>query len=413
MKPGQNTFAKGAILSMVLCSSALLAEAASDSKPVVEGNTAFACDLYQKLCVSEGNLFFSPYSISTAMAMTYGGAGGDTARQIAAALHFSVPQEQLHSMFASLESGMKKIQQGGKVQIHVANSLWPQEDYHFHQDYLDLAKKFYGVAITPVNFAKDANGASQAINKWVTEKTQNKINNLIQPDALDRATRLMLVNAIYFKGDWMDQFVPADTRKEIFTLAKGKTVKTMFMNRRGMFSYRADNKMQLLELPYIGQSLSMIILLPRQVEGLDALEKTLASTYLAKLFGGVAQQDVILTLPKFKLTKQFYLNRTLAELGMPDAFDVTKADFAGMDGTRNLYISSVIHKAFVEVDEKGTEAAAVTAVSMNPAISIAPVNPPKPEIFRADHPFIFMIRENKTGSILFMGRVADPTKTGD
>jgi serpin B len=375
---------------------------------VVKGNTDFALDLYRELKDTKGNLFFSPYSISTALAMTYAGARENTARQMADVLHFPSGQNKVHPAFGQLETLLNEIQAQGDIQLNAANSLWPQQGYPFLEEYLDLVKKHYGVVITPLDYQKAAEKARKIINQWVEEKTKDKIKNLIQPGVLDAVTRLVLVNAIYFKGNWASQFDEKRTKDDTFYLLSGKTVQTPLMAREQEFAYGEKGFLQVLELPYVGEILSMIVLLPEEKDGLPQLEKQLTAANLKMWTSGLRKQKVKVFLPKFKMTSQFSLSKTLAAMGMGDAFDPNKANFSGMDGRLNwLYIGAVLHKAFIDVNEEGTEAAAATAVVMK--IRMALQQP----TFRADHPFIFFIRENTTGSILFLGRVMDPGQKGE
>jgi len=368
-------------------------------------NRAFAVDLYQKLRTSsEGNLFLSPYSISTALGMTYGGARGDTEKQMAKVLRFSLDQKQLHPAFARLEATLGEIQKAGKVKLSVANSLWPQKDYKFLDDYIVLIKDNYGTSITPQDYKTAAEPARKTINKWVEGKTQDKIKDLIPSGVLDPMTRLVLVNAIYFKGNWVCQFKADATQKAPFFLPADKSVEVQLMNQKNKFRYAQTDSEQVLELPYAGNQLSMLVLLSKDKAGLAGLEKAITVENIAKWSAALRKQEVIVSLPKFKMTSQFTLNKALVEMGMTDAFS-NKADFSGMDGTKDLFISAAIHEAFVELNEEGTEAAAATAVV---AELKCEVKETPPVIFRADHPFVFLIRENKTGSILFIGRVVDP-----
>jgi serpin B len=378
----------------------------SKSEALVESNTAFALDLYQRLKDTKGNIFFSPYSISTALAMTYAGARENTAKQMADVLHFTLDQNNLHPTFAKLETWLKEIQEKGDVQLNVANSLWPQKGYSFLEEYLTLSEKYYRVTITPLDYRQAVEEARKIINQWVEEKTKDKIKNLIKPGILNPLTRLVLVNAIYFKGNWASQFDEKRTKDDTFYLLSGQRVQVplMAMAQKKEFRYAETESLQVLELPYVGEDLSMIVLLPRKNDGLPELEKHLTPETLMQWTTGLRKQEVQVFLPKFKMTSQFRLDRTLAAMGMRDAFDPSKANFSGMDGRRNwLHIGAVIHKAFVDVNEEGTEAAAATAVAMRITMALQP-----PPLFRADHPFIFLIRDNKTGSILFIGRVLDP-----
>ena len=378
-----------------------------DLKAAVGGNTRFALELYQKLRDREGNLFLSPYSISTALAMTYAGARENTARQMAAALHFSQDTKQLHAAFADLAARLNAVQGKGKVKLHIANSLWPQKGYPILNEYRTLIKKYYGIEITPVDYKIARETARRMINAWVEKKTEGRIRNMIPPGVLDALTSLVLVNAIYFKGNWASQFNKTATQDESFHLSPNESVKVPMMKQERTFRYAEHENLQILELPYTGNDLSMVLLLPKGIDGIPDLEKALTSVNLEKWLNRLHDTKVSVLLPRFKMTSQFRLGETLKSMGMTDALNPNKADFSGMDGNRNwLYIGAVLHKAFVEVNEEGTEAAAATAVAMKRVAM-----PPPPPTFRADHPFLFMIRDNGTGSILFMGRVADPTKS--
>jgi serpin B len=388
------------------CPRLLFASPASaDRDKVVAGDTQFALDLYAQLRSTEGNLFFSPYSISTALAMTCGGARGETAKQMTRVLHFDLPERKLAPAFADMESGLNAVQAAGHVRLAVADSLWPQAGYKFRQSYLDLCGKYYGASIRQVDYVGHREGARQTINRWVEAKTNDKIVDLLQPGMLSPATRLVLVNAIYFKGNWRHLFNAELTRDEPFHVSAGTTVTAPLMRQTREFGYGEFPELQVLELPYVGNEISMVVLLPRTVDGLAQLEQQLTAEKLAEWTEHLGNQPVDVLLPRFKMTSEFSLGDTLAAMGMPDAFVLNKADFSGMDGARNLCISDVIHKAYVDVDEEGTEAAAATAV-----VAVGSAAPPAFPIFRADHPFLILIRDNQTGSVLFLGRVTDPTQ---
>jgi len=351
-------------------------------------------DLYQKLSgENDENLFLSPYSISTALAMVYGGAGGETAEQINNTLHFG-GQGATHPALSHLRATLNGIQKKGYVELSTANSLWPQKDYAIRSDYLAMTSEFYGSTIESVDYKTDAEGARQKINGWVEDQTNDRIKDLIPKGMLDPMTRLVLANAIYFKGNWARQFKAEHTRPTLFKLADGTTTNVPMMSQTADFKLAHTPDFQALELPYEGGDLSMLILLPSESDKLPEfnLER------LAEL--QFNEMEVMVQLPKFKLESSFELGGTLAALGMPLAFS-RQADFSGMAGTKNLYISDVVHKAFVEVNEEGTEAAAATAVGMRTTSM--------PPMFTANHPFLFLIRENSTGTILFIGRVMDPS----
>ncbi|HOS79832.1 MAG TPA: serpin family protein [Anaerolineae bacterium] len=373
----------------------------SSVETVVQGNTQFAFALYQKFRAEKGNLFFSPYSISTALAMTYAGARGNTAVQMAQALHFLLEQEQLHPAFASLEDRLSNIGRKGQIQLKVANALWPQVGYPFLEEFLALTKQYYGVLITAVDYA-DTETARGIINAWVEEKTEKKIQELIPPRILDAWTRLVLVNAVYFKGNWASQFNQGRTSDAPFWVTPDESVQVPMMTQEHEFRYGESDGLQILELPYAGDDLSMVVLLPREIDGLAKLEGSLTVENLGIWTRNLWKAEVRVFLPRFEITFPFRLDDTLKSMGMVDAFG-DNADFSGMDGRKWLYIAAVLHKAFVAVNEEGTEAAAATAVVMK-GRSLTP----PPPVFRADHPFVFLIRENGTGSILFLGRVVNP-----
>ena len=264
-------------------------------------------------------------------------------------------------------------------------------------------KSYYRTRITPVDYKKNPEGARRKINSWVERKTENKIKNILS-NSLDPLTRLILVNAIYFKGDWANPFEISDTTEMPFFLSGNKSIDVSMMNQTNEFNYGENESLQILELPYVGDKLYMLVILPRKTDGLQDLEEIITNATLEEWTGNLSKKRVDVYLPRFKMTSEFDLKKVLIAMGMEDAFDMNKANFAGMDGNPNwLYIGAVLHKAFIDVSEEGTEAAAATAVIM-----MMKSEPLKPIIFRADHPFLFMIRDNSTGSILFMGRVSRP-----
>jgi serine protease inhibitor len=377
---------------------------ATDRTAVAEGNNAFAFALYGQLRNRNGNLFFSPESISTALAMAYAGARGSTASEMAKTLHFTLPQQHLNPAMGALLSDLNAVHDG--YQLTVANSLWAQQGYTFLDNFLQLLKTDYGAGLNQVDFKGATEAARLTINRWVEQKTQDKIKDLLQPGTLAPSTRLVLTNAIYFKGDWQTQFDKAQTRDEDFYPSQAQTKKVAFMHRESSFSYFDGGAFQLLEIPYKSKELSLVVLLPKDRSGLAALEQSLTASNTQQWLSQVVQRDkVIVALPKFKSTQQFELGGTLGAMGMAQAFSGS-ADFSGMTGKRDLAISDVIHKAYIEVNEEGTEAAAATAVGFRALAMRGPVE--QPPVFRADHPFIFLIRDNRSSSILFMGRMADP-----
>ncbi len=392
------------VATLFLSSSFIFAETSSNSQTVVEGNDNFGFELYQNLRGKKGNLFFSPYSISTALAMTYAGARGQTEKEMAQVLHFSLEQNSLHASFSKLQSHLNTIQNKGYVKLSIANSLWAQKGYRFLDTFFDLNKKYYGAGLNFVDFARQTETARKTINIWVENKTEQKIKELIKQGMIDSSTTLVLCNAIYFKGNWVRQFDKAKTRDTDFYISPDKTVKVPMMSQKSEFRFKDFGSFSAIELPYEGNDLSMIIFLPKEVDGLAGLEKNLTydnvKVWINKLIASY-KSEILVNLPEFKTTCELELSKTLSDMGMPHAF--ADADFSGMTGKKELSISKVIHKAFVDVNEEGTEAAAATAVVMRKGIS-------KLLIFRADHPFVFLIRENKTESILFIGRIVDPRK---
>jgi serpin B len=381
--------------------------AAVDRAAVVDGNNAFAVDLYGQLRKHNGNLFFSPESISTALAMTYAGARGNTASEMAQTLHFTLPPDRLHSAMGALLSGLNASHDG--YQLRVADALWAQQGNPFLDDFLQLMKNDYGAGFNRVDFKDAAEAARLTINKWVEEKTDDKIMNMLQPGVLSPQTRLVLTNAIYFKGTWQTQFDKARTKDEDFHLSQANTIKAPLMHREGSFKYFKGAAFQALELPYKSDELSMIVFLPNDVSGLSTLEQSLTASNTQLWLRELAPiPKVILSMPKFKMTQQFGLNGALSAMGMPQAFEKDSANFSGMDGRRDFVMSAVIHKAYIDVNEEGTEAAAATAVVISRAMAVRSRRL-QPPVFRADHPFLFLIRDNRSGCILFMGRVTDPT----
>jgi len=381
------------------------------------GNNEFAFELYAKLRNKEGNLFFSPYSISTALALAYSGARGQTESQMAGVLHFPViakpgtelsstlipDRQQFASAFAGIIKDLNSRGEKGGYELRVANALWGQKNYGFLEEYLKLVKTNYDGQLNEVDFIRATEAARKTINRWVEKKTNNKIKNLIQKGVLDSMTRLVLTNAIYFKGNWARQFKEDNTREAPFTLADGKKVDAAMMNQTAEFRYMETDSFQGIELPYVDDELSMIILLPKETDGLDEFEKTLTAENLSKWLNKLYKREVVVSVPKFKMISQFSLASVLKSMGMTDAFS-SKADFSEINGKRDLLISAVIHKAYVDVNEEGTEAAAATGVT----IKLTSIGPSRTPIFRADHPFMFLIRDNHTNSILFIGRVMNP-----
>ena len=371
---------------------------------VANANNKFAFDFYSEINKNEeSNIFYSPYSISAALAMTYEGAKGETADEMKSVFHF--PESNiLRPNFAAIYNNLNKKDKGYK--LSTGNALWAQQDYQFLPDYLATVEKYYGGKAANLDFVGESEKSRQTINTFIEQQTNDKIKDLIPQGALDDLTRLVLTNAIYFKGTWVKQFDKADTRDQDFTTISGQKVKTPTMRLTGddaEFNYAETDNIQILEMPYDGEDLSMLILLPKE-SNLEVVEESLTNEKLSEWKNMLSEQRVDIFVPKFKFETKYFMVETLSNMGMPTAF-TEAADFSGMDGTQRLLIQNVIHQAFVEVNEEGTEAAAATAV----IVGLESVGPRIP-IFRADHPFIFIIQEKDTGNILFLGRVVDPTK---
>jgi len=384
-----------------------------DQAQLVAANGAFAFALYDALRGQPGNLFFSPYSISSALAMTYAGARGATEKQMADTLRWgavwALPQARLHPAFDALDLALASHTQiSNSFQLTVANSLWGQQGHPFLQSFLTVLRQNYGAGLLLLDFQDAPDPSRRTINAWVANNTQGKITDLIPSGAIDSSTRLVLANALYFKAKWMAPFDRNATSNQVFHLLDGSQVTVPMMEQVTHLSYAEGTGYQVVDLPYAGGQVSMVILLPRAGQ-LDALEKGLAAGAITPTLQSLGTAKVDLTLPKFKYGSSFSLGQTLQGMGMRDAFSPSAADFSGMDGHQHdLFISDVIHKALVAVDEDGTEAAAATAVAMSSALAAAPIE--KIVQFKADHPFIYVIRDDPTGTILFLGRVEDPSK---
>ena len=373
---------------------------------LVAGNTRFALGLYGVLFDKSANLFYSPYSISLALAMTYAGARGNTEQEMAQALAFTLPQDRLHPAFNSLDQalssrGEKAQQEGERFRLHVANSLWGQQGFSFQPAFLDLLAQHYGAGMQVLDFESAPEPSRQTINRWVEEQTEQKIKDLLPAGSVDRLTRLVLTNAIYFNAGWKDPFEAEATQDGAFHLLNGSTATVPMMQESESLGYGEGEGCQVVELPYVGDEMSMVILLPAEGR-FEEFARGLDAGRLAGALQGIGPAQVQLTLPKFKYESSVALKDALAKLGMAEAFE-DRADLSGMTGRRDLYISDVYHKAFVAVDEKGTEAAAATAVVMQ-----VTAMPAEAKEVRVDRPFIFLIRDMQTGAILFLGHVVNP-----
>ena len=370
---------------------------------VAAGNNRFAFDLYRQLAADPayagGNLFFSPYSISSALAITYEGARGTTADEIGAVLHLPTNDTLRREGFAALNAALNRG--SGNYTLRTANALWAEETYSFLPDYIDVAARWYGANVKNLDFISNPEGSRETINRWVEEQTEDRIPDLLPPNAIDPLTRLVITNAIYFKGTWAKQFDANETREEEFRVGPNEMVLAPMMHGDAVYPYAETETLQVLEMPYAhesGNGLAMLVLLPKE-DSLTAAEEALDAERLAGLRESLASQNVRVFFPKFTLDVGYSLPPALAAMGMPTAFAEGAADLSGMDGTKDLFITGVFHKAFVDVNEEGTEAAAATGV-----IGGRGVTP----VFRADHPFVFLIVEKDSGMVLFIGRVVNP-----
>ncbi len=387
--------------------------APSDRRDLVAGNSAFAFDLYQALSAEDCNLLYSPYSISLALAMTYAGARGETEQQMANTLHFILSQDRLHSSFNGLDLELAGRGEGAEgtdeegFRLNIINALWGQEDFEFLSEFLDLVAENYGAGLRLLDFVDAAEDSRIVINDWVSEQTEGKIEDLIPQGVIDGLTRLVLTNAIFFNAAWLYPFTESQTKDGAFHLLDGGEVTVPMMRRTAGFGLAKGDGYQAVELPYDGGELSMVILLPDSGQ-FEGFEGPLDADLVRTITEGLVPTRVALTMPKFEFESDFSLAETLRAMGMPVAFISSfgpctseMADFSGMTGSCVLFITEVVHKAFVSVDEEGTEAAAATAVvigieSLPPSLTI-------------DRPFVFLIRDIETGAILFVGRVADPS----
>ncbi len=385
----------------------------SEVRSAVEGNTAFALDLYQKLKERPGNIFFSPFSISAGLAMTSAGARGDTEREMRQVLHLTLPEKDTHLAFQALFGRMEDIQRWNRITLQAANSVWCQKDYPLKPEFSRLIKENYFAEARSVDFRNGSADAVKGINRWVEQKTGGRIASLAAEGQLDPSTRLALCDVLYFKGKWQQQFDASDTKPGQFHISGTESVTVPMMSQKGDFktAHSEDGSVALLEMPYSGKDLSMIILLPESWYGedgdgpdLEGMEKRLTPETLKLWFAELdkaRESKTRVMLPRFDTTQRLDLVPELTSMGMASPFSAS-ANFSGMDGTRNLFICEVMHKAFLEVNESGTEAAAVTVAVVKTKSTSGR--------FLVDHPFLFLIRENGSGTILFIGRIVDPTR---
>jgi serpin B len=375
---------------------------------LVNGNNTFAFDLHRQIRSGSENLFFSPYSISIALAMTYAGARDETAHEMAGAMQFYLPNDSLHPAFNYLDQQLAARGEGAQgkdgegFRLNVVNAIWGQKGYAFRSEYLDVLARNYGAGLRILDFENQPEPSRVTINDWVEEQTESRIKDLIPQGAIDSLTRLVLTNAVYFNAAWQSQFEESATSSGTFHLIGGNDVTVPMMRQTASFGYGEGSGYQVIELPYDGGELSMVVLLPAEGQ-FEAFEDSIDNEAYLDVVDSLQWTRLDLTMPKFKMETSFGLNDALAAMGMEQAFDPGRADFSGMDGTRSLYITDVVHKAFVEVDEAGTEAAAATAVIVGTTSM-----PADPIAVTIDRPFLFLIRDIETGTILFLGRVMNP-----
>jgi len=376
---------------------------------LVSGNSAFAFDLYQELIKEGGNIFYSPYSISLALAMTYAGAEGETEQQMAEVLHFILEDKDLHAAFNKLALELASRGEGAEgkdgegFRLNIVNAIWGQKDYKFLSEFLDILAENYDAGLRILDFINEPEESRITINDWVSEQTEGRIEDLIPQGDIDTLTRLVLTNAIYFNAAWRYQFEEDDTYDDTFYLLDGSEITVPMMHQTEHLGYTEGDGYQVVELPYDTGELSMVIILPEE-GNFEAFESSLDAGLVDEIIGDIENTSVILTMPKFEFKSEFSLKDALEAMGMPIAFSMA-ADFSGMTDEDSLFIRDVVHKAFVSVDEEGTEAAAASAVY----VVVAGISPEQPEI-TVDHPFIFLIRGIQTNTILFIGRVVNPSE---
>jgi serpin B len=374
------------------------------SQAAVSANNAFTCRLYSELAQQDGNLFFSPFSISSALLMTAAGAQGETAGEMSRGLQLPGSIGEGVSAFEKALKVLKESERTTACRLSIANALWVEKTYKIQQLYRDAVEEQFDAGVFSVDFVHKADGVRQQINRWVSRRTGGLIRKLVGPGVLDAMTRLVLVNAIYFKGAWEHTFRKRDTRDQSFQCGNGTRRDVPMMHKQDSYGYIENGQWQILEMTYRGNQFSMSILLPRATNGMLALTNSHIFAEFSQQVSRCRVREVDVYVPRFSLRRTYDLKAPLRAMGMELPFGL-QADFSGISGRKDLFISDVIHQAYVDVDEEGTEAAAATVVAM--ALTAMPPAEPVP-VFRADHPFIFMIRHRPTGMILFAGRVVNP-----
>ncbi len=373
-----------------------------DTKLLTKGNAEFAIELHRRLAGRGGNVFFSPHSISTALALTASGARGKTAAEMTKALRLPFEGAQLGKAYSELTGSLENQHD---VELRIANALWIANTASVRKGFLDQAARDYGANAERLDFHGAPAASRKRINGWISQKTAGRIKDLLGPDTIQPLTRLVITNAVYMKGRWESPFSPRSTMNEPFHIGNANASVPM-MHQKESFPFLHADGVRVLEMPYAGKKLSMVIVLPDEVNGLAAVEKSLTADTLAAWLDRLQNREVIVSVPKFRSSARYSLVPDLKELGMSLAFkDDGSADFSGIASNESLYISDVVHQAWIDVTEEGTEAAAATAViAVETSVRIAP----PPEVFKADHPFLFLIRDRATGEILFLGRMQNP-----
>ncbi len=377
---------------------------------LVDAGNQFAVELYRHIRMTESsNLFFSPFSVATALALAYAGASGLTRQEMKAAMRLPDHPAIVHPHLANL---IKTVfsPNSRDIRISLANRMWAQAGYRLLPAFLDTLKTHYETSLDSLDFVSEAESAVRTINDWVARQTEGKVPELISPQDLNELTRLIVVNAIYFRGTWQSPFENVDTHDATFHVSPQQRTPVRMMHQQSHFAYREVDDVQIVELPYgMKEEMSLVIFLPRKSEQLTNVEHSLSSELLNRWLGSLEHQTVQVFLPKFWIRQRLQLVPMLSAMGMASAFSPTCADFSGMtDETPGLCISQIIHEAFVEVDEQGTEATAATAMTMMLGSSAIDPRVQRIPIFRADHPFIFLIRHVESGTVLFLGRVMNP-----
>lgn len=426
-------------LALVVPGQSPCAASTPEKEAAAKAVNAFGIDLYRQIRKPEGNLIFSPYSISACLAMAYAGARGNTESQMAKALHFDLGRPKVAEAFRGLNEQVLAAGEGKAVELNIANALWAEKAFTFKKEFLETIRSnfvqqsgwfsrvpilagisgFIGLnhqnGLRQLDFRGNPESARQTINEWVEEQTRNKITGLLPQGTVTSDTRLVLTNAIYFKSAWESKFQITMTKQAPFKLLDGKEIKAPMMHQTKWFGYAEEHGLQVLEMSYEGvvvemryiqRDLSMVVLLPSKQRSFEEFEQSVTPERLSQWIGDLQTREVEVYLPRFEMTSTFQLRTALAGLGMADALSSKTADFSGMTGNKDLFIEEALHKAFVKTNEHGTEAAAATAVTMRTGMASTKPNPIP--VFRADHPFLFLIRHKPSNCILFFGRVTKP-----